>query len=293
MSPVTSVDVAVRRAIRLCASRIHGRGEVRVMGNVNLESDRPHPARMYDYFLGGTNNYDADRSAAKEILGVWPTIQVAARVNRAFMQRSTQFLASAGIRQFLDIGTGIPTEPNLHQIAQNLAPDARVVYVDNDPIVLAQSHALMASHPDGATAYLHADATDPDSVLRSPQLRDTIDLSQPVGLSLIALLHFIDGDATQLVSTYLDAFAPGSYVVICQVTGDYDPAQVAIVREIYRARGISARERNREEFTALFHDLELVDPGIVPPHRWRPNGITPPESHDAKVSCYAAVGRKL
>ncbi|MFI5778658.1 SAM-dependent methyltransferase [Nocardia sp. NPDC051570] len=260
---------------------------------VESAQTQPHSARMYDYFLGGKDNYAADRLAAEEVLKVWPTIKVAATVNRAFMRRSTRFLADAGIRQFLDIGTGIPTEPNLHQIAQEITPESRVVYVDHDPIVLAHARALMTTTPEGATAYLEADATDPESILASPELTEILDLSEPVGLSLIALLHFIETGAEEIVHTFLDALAPGSYLVICAATADFDPAQIATVREIYRARGITAQDRTREEFATLFQGLDLVDPGIVPPHRWRPDGITEvPDSYDASVSCYAGVARK-
>ncbi len=248
---------------------------------------------MYDYFLDGKDNYEADRQAAEEILRIWPTIKTAAKVNRAFMHRSTRFLAESGIRQFLDIGTGIPTSPNLHQIAQEVAPECRVVYVDHDPLVLAHARALMASTPEGATAYLEADATDPETILRSPEITELLDSNQPIGLSMIALLHFIESGAEQIVRTFLDALAPGSYLVICAATADFDPTRIATAREIYRARGITAQDRSRDEFARFFRDLELIDPGIVPPHRWRPDGVADiPDSYDANVSCYAAVARK-
>ncbi|MGW5384510.1 SAM-dependent methyltransferase [Nocardia sp. NPDC003963] len=254
--------------------------------------DQPHSARMYDYFLGGKDHYAADEQAARAVLGVWPGIQIAARANRAFMRRSVEHLArEEGIRQFLDIGTGIPTEPNLHQIAQEVAPQCRIVYTDNDPLVLAHARALMTGTPQGRTTYIHADATDPAAILDSPKLRETVDLSEPVAVSLIALLHFIEHDAERIVATLVDALAPGSYLTICTATADFDPDQVATAREIYRARGITAQDRTREEVAKFFHGLELLDPGIVPPHRWRPD-LETPASHDAKVSCYAGVARK-
>ncbi|MTK32311.1 SAM-dependent methyltransferase, partial [Nocardia seriolae] len=160
--------------------------------------EQPHTSRIYDYFLGGKDNYEADRQAAEEILRAWPDIRIAARVNRRFMHRSTRFLAEAGIRQFLDIGTGIPTEPNLHQIAQQVAPDARVVYVDNDPLVLAHARALMTGSEQGATTYIEGDVTDPDAILRDPELLGSLDLSRPVGLSMIALLHFVELSVDQI-----------------------------------------------------------------------------------------------
>lgn len=247
---------------------------------------------MYDYFLGGKDHYPADEQAAEALLAVWPGLQVAAQVNRAFMRRSTEYLArEKGIRQFLDIGTGIPTEPNLHQIAQEVAPESHVVYTDNDPLVLTHARALMSGTPQGRTAYLHADATDPAAILASAEVRETLDLSEPVAVSLIALLHFIEHDAEKIVATLVDALAPGSYLTICTATADFDPEQVATAREIYRARGITAQDRTRDEVAKFFDGLELLDPGVVPPHRWRPN-IEPPASYDAKVSCYAAVARK-
>lgn len=253
---------------------------------------QPHAARMYDFFLGGKDNYEADRRAAEEVLQVWPAIRTAARINRAFMHRSTTFLAQTGIRQFLDIGTGIPTEPNLHQIAQAVAPESRVVYVDHDPLVLAHARALMATAAEGATAYLERDATEPETILASPELGQVLDLSQPVGLSMIALLHFIENDADAIVRTFLDALAPGSYLVLCAATADFDPDQIATAKAIYRARGITAQDRTRDEFECLVRDLELVEPGIVPPHHWRPDIAEVPASYDADVSCYAAVARK-
>ncbi|MFB7722906.1 MULTISPECIES: SAM-dependent methyltransferase [unclassified Nocardia] len=255
--------------------------------------DQPHTSRVYDYFLGGKDNYEVDRRAAAEILKVWPDIRTAARLNRQFMHRSTKFLAEAGIRQFLDIGTGIPTEPNLHQIAQETAPDARVVYVDNDPVVLAHARALMTAGMPGATTYIHGDVTDPAAILRDPELTEILDLSQPIGLSMIALLHFVEDDILRIVRTFLDAMAPGSYLVICTITSDFAPEQVLASQDVYRVRKLPAQVRTHEEVTAWFADLDLVEPGVVPPHRWRLLGATDlPAALDAKVSCYCAVGRK-
>lgn len=255
--------------------------------------EQPHTSRIYDYFLGGKDNYEADRQAAEEILRAWPDIRIAARVNRRFMHRSTRFLAEAGIRQFLDIGTGIPTEPNLHQIAQQVAPDARVVYVDNDPLVLAHARALMTGSEQGATTYIEGDVTDPDAILRDPELLGSLDLSRPVGLSMIALLHFVELSVDQIVKTFLDALAPGSHLVICTITADFAPEQVRAAQEVYRIRKLPALVRTRQEVTSWFTGLDLVAPGIVPPHRWHlmeSAAISP--SFDAKVSCYCGVARK-
>ncbi|UGT43870.1 SAM-dependent methyltransferase [Nocardia yamanashiensis] len=260
-------------------------------GDVPL--DQPHTSRIYDYFLGGKDNYEADRIAAEEILKAWPDIRVAARVNRQFMHRSTRFLAEAGIRQFLDIGTGIPTEPNLHQIAQQSAPDARVVYVDNDPLVLAHARALMAATAPETVTYIQGDVTDPNSILRAPELGRLLDLNQPVGLSMIALLHFVEADVNKIISTFLDTLAPGSYLAICIITGDFAPEQLAAAQDVYRVRRMPAQIRKRDEVLSWFEGLELVEPGVVPPHRWRVEQADEiPASFDAKINCYCGVGRK-
>ncbi|QLY32745.1 SAM-dependent methyltransferase [Nocardia huaxiensis] len=259
----------------------------------DLLAGRPHTSRVYDYFLGGKDNYEADRQAAEEILKAWPDIRTAARVNRQFMQRSTRFLAESGIRQFLDIGTGIPTEPNLHQVAQEVAPDARVVYVDNDPVVLAHARALMAGTSLGATTYIYGDVTDPHSILKPPELGDFLDLSQPVALSMIAILHFVEADVPELLTTYLDALAPGSYLTICTITADFAPDAVLRAQDVYRVRDLPAQVRTRDEVVTWFTGLTLLDPGIVPPHSWRPTEPTDASpSFDAKVSCYCGVARK-
>lgn len=248
---------------------------------------------MYDYFLGGKDNYEVDRRAAEEILRVWPGIRTAAQANRQFMHRSTRFLVDAGIRQLLDIGTGIPTEPNLHQIAQQAAPESRVVYADNDPLVMAHARAFMTGTAQGRTTYIQGDVTKPNSILRAPRLTEILDLSEPVGVSMIALLHFVESGAGRLVSEFVDALASGSYLVICTATADFAPEQVATARAIYRSRGISAQDRTRAEVVELFSGLELVEPGVVPPHQWRPNALTDVSaSYDAEVSCYAGVARK-
>jgi SAM-dependent methyltransferase len=262
---------------------------------IDLQLDRPHSARMYDYYLGGKNNYEADRKATTEVEQIFPYAAFAARTNRAFMHRAIRFLAQQGIRQFLDIGTGIPTEPNLHQIAQQVTPQARVVYVDNDPLVLAHARALLVSSPEGRTAYLPADATSPEAILGSPSLRDTLDLTQPVALSLFMLLHFVpdERDPYGLVKTLLDALAPGSYLVLSHGTADFTPEDLSEAAvAVYRSSGIDMQVRSREEFARFFTGLDLIEPGVTTPHRWRPIGPQPPESIDSRVATYAAIARK-
>jgi SAM-dependent methyltransferase len=262
---------------------------------VDLELDRAHPARMYDYYLGGTTNFPADREAAGAAMAAFPAILLAARANRHFMRRSTFVLARSGMRQFLDVGTGIPTSPNLHEVAQAVAPESRVVYTDKDPIVLAHAHALLRSHPEGRTAYTHGDIRDPAALLKSAELHATLDLSRPVALSLIALLHFIPGDgaAHRIVEHLKSALAPGSTLAISHGTPDFDPVSTVRLQRAYETSGTSGQARTREEFTRFFDGWELLASGVTATHRWR----TEPEHgfggvSDADSACYAAVARK-
>ncbi|NUS43606.1 MAG: SAM-dependent methyltransferase [Mycobacteriaceae bacterium] len=258
----------------------------------DTQRNRPHTARVYDYFLGGKDNYEVDRVAAAEILKWWPHIRTAARANRRFMHRSTRFLAESGIRQFLDIGAGIPTEPNLHQIAQQTAPDSRVVYVDNDPLVLAYARALMTGAEQGALEYIEGDVTEPAAILRALDRTGVFDMAEPVGVSMLAVLHFVEDGLDEILATLMGAMASGSYLVICAITTDFAPDQVKNAQEVYRVRKLPARSRTRAEITGWFAGLDLVEPGIVPPHRWR-NAVTPAlASYDAKVSCFCGVARK-
>jgi hypothetical protein len=267
----------------------------------DLRQDRPHSARMYDYFLGGKDNYAADREAGEQAKKAFPSVEIATRLNRAFMHRASRYLASeAGIRQFLDIGTGIPTEPNLHQVVQAVAPESRVVYADNDPIVLAHARALMTSTPGGRTAYIHADATKPDTILGAPEFKETLDLSQPVALSLIALLHFIpdEDDAYGIVNRLLSTLPSGSALVLSHGTGDLAPEAARKGEEIYRKGGVELQMRSKEEVEQFFTGLDLVEPGIQLAHRWRPDSdegtahIGSAEIKDADVSMWAGVALK-
>jgi O-methyltransferase involved in polyketide biosynthesis len=262
---------------------------------IDLQLDRPHTARMYDYYLGGRTNFAADREAVSRVLTAFPAALVAARANRDFMHRSTSFLADYGISQFLDIGTGIPTSPNLHEIAQRTTPSARVVYVDNDPIVLAHAQALLKSSPEGRTAYVQADLTDPASILASADLSAALDLSEPVALSLNAVLHFVTDErgAHAVVEILKDALAPGSALVISHGTADFAPDAANKTTDIYRSAGTSAQPRTRAEFERFFTGWVLTDPGITTTHRWRPDESDRlSDISDAEASVYAAVAFK-
>jgi SAM-dependent methyltransferase len=259
-----------------------------------IDTSRPHPARVYDWYLGGKDNYPVDEELGRQIMAIDTGAPRAARANRWFMQRATRLLArETGIRQFLDIGTGIPTEPNLHQIAQGIAPETRVVYVDNDPIVLAHAGALLRGTPEGVTEYLQADARDPRTILE--RAGAVLDFTRPVALSLIALLHFIadEDGAHDLVSTLVDALAPGSCLVLSAMTADFEPENVRRGIDAYTARGVTLVARDRAELAAFFTGLDLLDPGVVSVADWRPD-LAEDESDlgPGPVSLYGAVGVK-
>ena len=261
---------------------------------VDLQTDRPHSARMYDYYLGGKDNFPADRETAERTLAAFPTARTGAQQNRAFMHRAVRYLAGeVGIRQFLDIGTGIPTSPNLHEIAQQVAPDTRVVYADNDPIVLVHARALLASSAEGRTAYLDADIRNVEAILTSAELRGTIDLTQPVVLSLLAILQFIpdSDDPHGLVQRLLRELPTGSYLVLSNPTVDFSPVDGERAAQIYRSRGVTFEPRDRAEVASFFEGLDLVEPGIQPVHRWRADSAVP-DLTDAEVSIYGGVARK-
>jgi hypothetical protein len=259
-----------------------------------IDTTRPHPARVYDWFLGGKDNYPVDEELGRQIMGVDGTARHVARTNRWFMQRVTRWLAGeAGIRQFLDIGTGIPTEPNLHQVAQGMVPDARIVYADNDPIVLTHAEALLRSSREGITDYVQADVRDPARILE--QARKSLDFTRPVALSLVALTHFL-GDEDRpydLVARLVDALPSGSYLVLSQLTADFDPVAVGRGVAMYAAGGVTLAPRTRDEIARFFDGLEPVEPGIVQLTDWHPElAVGESVDENAVISLYGAVARK-
>jgi hypothetical protein len=259
-----------------------------------IDTTRPHPARRYDYWLGGKDNFQADRDAAEAIAAVYPHIRTAARENRAFMQRAVRFLAAeAGVRQYLDIGTGLPTANNVHDVAQDVAPESRIVYVDNDPLVLTHARALLTSSAPGATAYIDADARDPEKILEDSAVRDTLDFSQPVALLLVALLHFVSDpdDPYAIVRRLVDALPPGSYLVLSHATFDpLDPDTIAAMNAVNEGITPKFRPRTLSEVTPFFDGLELLEPGIVSVSDWRPG--PGPRPTPAEATGYGAVARK-
>ncbi|MGA5821224.1 SAM-dependent methyltransferase [Kitasatospora sp. NPDC094028] len=259
---------------------------------VNLAIHRPHPARVYDYFLGGATNFPADREAAGHALAVFPHAPAAARANRGFMQRATRALVEAGVTQFLDIGTGIPTSPNLHEVAQSVDPRARVVYADNDPIVLTHAQALLRSTPEGRTAYVQADVRDPAAALAA--IRDTgvLDFTRPIALSMVALLHFVPEGAHEIAEVLKSALtAPGSALVISHFTPDHAPAEAARISQVYRDAGSPVRALTRSDFARFFTGWTLLAPGIVTTPTWRPDPTTE-HITDAEASCLTAVATR-
>jgi hypothetical protein len=260
----------------------------------DIDVSRPHTARMYDYYLGGKNHFAADRELAEKMLASVPSARTAARENRAFMGRAVRFLAEeAGVRQFLDIGTGLPTTNSVHEVAQAVAPSARVVYGDNDPLVLAHARALLTSAPEGRTAYIHTDLRDPAAIVSDPVVRDVLDFSQPVALTLVAILHFIPDEdkPAEIIATLLDALPSGSYLVASHGTHEHDRARFAAGQDAYKASGVTARARDSADFARLaFSGLQLVPPGVVLVSEWRPDGPGPRPSA-AEVGIYGGVAR--
>ncbi|MCT7355642.1 SAM-dependent methyltransferase [Streptomyces sp. 15-116A] len=260
-----------------------------------IDTSRPHPARVYDWWLGGKDNYPVDEELARRILAADGTVVRGARANRRFMHRATRTAAEAGIRQFLDIGTGIPTEPNLHQVAQRVAPESRVVYADNDPIVLRHAQALLHGTAEGATAYVHADVRDADALLG--KAGETLDLGRPVALSLVALTHYLDDapdgdDVYGLLERYVAALAPGSYLILSQVTADLSPEAVGQAAEHFRRSGTPFHPRSLADFSRFFTGLELLGPGVIPVHGWRPEAEDVAAQAEGIVPVYAGVARK-
>ncbi|MFC4069827.1 SAM-dependent methyltransferase [Actinoplanes subglobosus] len=261
-----------------------------------LDTSTAHPARRYNYWLGGKDHFAADRESGDMIERAHPTVRLSARENRSFLQRAVRFLAEeARVDQFLDVGTGLPTADNTHEVAQRRVPHSRVVYVDNDPMVGAHARALLTSSPEGATRYLEADLRDPRTILGHRQLKEILDLERPVGLVLIAVLHFIPdhAQARDVVRELLAALPSGSYLAASSFTLDYSSPETAAVARQMIAQGRSdAHPRTRAEFAEFFTGLGLIGPGIVPVSEWLPEVPAHQRPPAEQVAIYGAVGRK-
>ncbi|SRR5271165_1476736 len=257
-----------------------------------FDTRHAHSARVYNYWLGGKDNFAADREAAEQAIAANPGIVRDVRANRAFLVRVVRYLASErGVRQFLDIGTGLPTASNTHQVAQAVAPDARIVYADNDPIVLSHARALLSSTPEGACDYVDADLRDTSAILRAASA--TLDFGQPVALMLLIVMHLISDadDPYGLVTALLRALPAGSYLVLAHPASDIRAAQMAEMtkRVNQRMSGPQATMRDRAAVTRFFDGLELLEPGVVQPQQWRPEPglLSPPQ-----VTAWCGVARK-
>ena len=238
----------------------------------DFDTSVPHVARVYDYWLGGKDNFAADRAMGERTLQAYPNLVYSVRANRAFLARTVRFLANQGIRQFLDIGTGIPTANNTHEVAQGAAPESRIVYVDNDPIVLSHATALLKSSPEGACAYLDADLRDPDTILAGAA--DTLDFGQPIAVMLIAVMHFVgdDAEASAIMNRLMAACVPGSYVAVSHAASDIDAEQMAeMLRRFNESSPAKMRMRDHAGVAGLFDGLELVEPGLIRAAEWRPD----------------------
>jgi len=250
-----------------------------------------HSARLWNYLLGGKDNFAADREAAEQALALMPDLVLSARADREFLGRAVRYLAGeTGIRQFLDIGTGLPTANNTHEVAQGIAPDARVVYVDNDPIVLIHARALLTSTPEGATDYIQDDVRNPDSILAGAAR--TLDFDQPVALMLLGIMNFVvdDREAYAIVRELLDALPSGSYLALSHPTLEVHREAVEESMRLWNESGAAPiTARNPKELEQFFDGLELIEPGVVTCSRWRPH---PDDTINVEVSEYAGVGRK-
>ena len=263
------------------------------MPPAELRTDIAHSARIYDYMLGGKDNFEVDRTAAEKMLEGTPGLRVSMRANRRFMVKAARYLAEQGIRQFLDVGTGLPTQPNLHQVVQGVAPDAKVVYVDNDPLVLVHARALLTPVGTGTVAYLDADLREPDKIFAAPEVTDEFDLSRPVAVTLIAVLqHIVDNEqARAIVDDIMGRLAPGSAVAISAVTTDNDRSGGDHTVQTYNRSGVPVRPRGQAEVAALFGDLEPIEPGVVFVHHWHPDEQDR-ASDDRDVAMYGGVAFK-
>ena len=255
-----------------------------------LDTSRPHPARVYDYWLGGKDNFAADREAADAGYLAWPGVLSSVRANRAFLRRMVRYLAAeAGIRQFLDIGSGLPTASNTHEVAQAADPSCRVVYADNDPVVLLHARTLLTSSPEGATDYLQADIRDPENILDGAAR--TLDFTRPVVVMMLGILHFMveEEDPYGIVARFMAAVPPNSYLAISHLASDINPEAMVKFTQGMHERGVQDRLRDRAEVGRFFTGLELLEPGTVLVSRWRPESDL---EIRAATSLWCGVARK-
>jgi hypothetical protein len=259
-------------------------------GGVDLT--RPSAARVYDYYLGGAHNFAVDREMAERAIGLWPDLPMIMQQNRAFLRRAVQFCVDAGIRQFLDLGSGIPTVGNVHEVAQDAAPESRVVYVDNDPVAAAYSENILRGNDRAGV--VQADLRRPDEVLTSPGVRTLLNLDEPIAVMMVAVLHFVpdSDDPSAIVAKYREAMAPGSYLVLSHASQAGRPDQADSHQDLYQRTATPMTMRTREQVTGLFDGFDLVEPGVVFFPEWRPVSPEDVDDHPERFTGLAAVGRK-
>ncbi|WP_202234333.1 SAM-dependent methyltransferase [Actinacidiphila reveromycinica] len=253
-----------------------------------IDTSRPHPARIYDYLLGGKDNYQVDREAGEQLIGVAPEARIGVQANRAFLQRAVRHVVGAGVRQILDIGTGLPTSPNVHEIARAVSPDVRIAYVDNDPIV--NTHAATLMSEAGTTSVVLADLRDPQAILDHPDVHRVIDFDQPVALLLVAILHFVT-EAEQpgrIVATLRDALPAGSHLVLSHATSDFADRRETVTA--YSNATASMNLRDRAEIERFFDGFELIEPGVAQVPFWRPD--SEPTREEREIGFYGGVAVK-
>jgi len=254
----------------------------------DLDLDQPNAARTYDYYLGGSHNLAVDRELARRVIEAMPEVPLMAQANRAFLRRAVLFCVEAGVRQFLDLGSGIPTVGNVHEVAQRAAPESRVVYVDVEPVAVAHARAILAGN--ARATVLQADIREPDRILADPAVVELLDLSRPVAVLMVAVLPWVveDDEVARIVARFRDAVAPGSYLAVSHGTEKIPGA----VREQYQRASSPFVVRSREHILRLFAGFELVDPGLVYTQQWRPDWIGEVEDHPEWSGTLAGVGRK-
>jgi hypothetical protein len=256
-----------------------------------VDIERPAVARMYDYYLGGSHNFEADRALARVAVSHWPDLPLVMRANRAFLRRAVRYLLAQGVTQFLDLGSGIPTAGNVHEVAAAQNPEARTVYVDIDPVAVAHSHAILQGAPRAAV--VHADVRDADTILSAPQTTALLDFSRPVAVMMVALLHFIPDadDPASVIAPYRAVMSPGSHLALSHATLDGNAEVMRDHEQIYRRSATPINARTRAQVTALLDGFELIDPGVVHLPLWRPDPDDRTPEHPERYSGYAAVGR--
>jgi SAM-dependent methyltransferase len=257
-----------------------------------VDLSRPSAARVYDYYLGGSHNLEVDRAMAREAIALWPDLPAIMQSNRAFLRRAVRYVAAHGITQFLDIGSGIPTVGNVHEAAHQADPEARVVYVDSDPIAVAHSRAILAG--DERTAVVQADLREPDALLEHPAVRDMIDLTRPVAVLMVAVLHFVpdEDDPQDAVERIAHRLAGGSYLVLSHASAEGRPDLAGSHRQLYRRTPTPMTMRSRTDIARLFDGFELVEPGLVWLPLWHPDHPADAGQQPERTTGYAGVGRK-